>query len=265
VDRLLQRVEREKTEAGLNGRLGGAGLLLMDEEVAQALDGQLVQALALRREPFLERALRQRQPGQQVAAVEAGDLFERLGAAIGDQPLELRHVHVDDRRVQGDARAIDNHPGPGGPRQGLADSRQRVAQVASSLGILHVSPQQGRELLARVGPAGRERQISQQGLTLLGREDERSTGFELGLKSPEKREFQARRGLQCSSRVPASSVAEYAIGRHCTRRCTVQHAIGSEWCVPTDTGLSARSPAGRTRRSRPRTRPCPCPARAPDR
>ena len=57
MDGLLQRVEREETEAGLDGRLGGAGLLLMDEEAAQALDGQLVQTLPLGREPLLERAL----------------------------------------------------------------------------------------------------------------------------------------------------------------------------------------------------------------
>jgi hypothetical protein len=51
VDGLLQRVQRQETEAGLDGRLGGAGLLLMGEQVAQALDGQLVQALPLGREP----------------------------------------------------------------------------------------------------------------------------------------------------------------------------------------------------------------------
>jgi hypothetical protein len=87
----------------------------MDEEVAQALDGQLVQTLPLGREPLLERALGQRQPGQQVAAVEAGDLLERRGAAIGDQSLEPRHVHIDDRRVQGHAWAVENQAGPRAP------------------------------------------------------------------------------------------------------------------------------------------------------
>ena len=189
VDGLLQRVQREETQTGLHGRLGGAGLLLMDEQAAQALDGQLVQALPLGREPLLERALGQRQPGQQVAPIEAGDLLERGGAAVGDQPLELRHVHIHDRGVQGHARAIEDHAGPGGPGQGLADSREGVAQVAPGLGILHVAPQQGRELLARVGLAERERQVGQEGLGLLGGEDERSAGVELGLKSPEKRKF----------------------------------------------------------------------------
>ena len=215
VDGLLQRVQREETEAGLDGRLGGAGLLLMDEEAAQALDGQLVQTLPLGREPLLERALGQRQPGQQVAAVEAGDLLERLGAAIGDQSLEPRHVHIDDPQGPGPRlRPVEDQAGLGAPGQGLPDSRERVAQVAPSLGILHVSPQKGRELLARVGLAERDSQVGQEGLGLPGGEDERSAGFELCLKSPQKREFQACRGLQCSSRVPARGVAEYAIGPH---------------------------------------------------
>ncbi len=86
----------------------------MSQQTPQGPDGQLVQPLPFGREPFLERALGQRQPGQQVAAVEAGDLLEGLGTAIGDQPLEPRHVYVHDPRVQGHARAIENQPGPGG-------------------------------------------------------------------------------------------------------------------------------------------------------
>ena len=174
----------------------------MGEQVAQALDGQLVQPLPLGREPLLERALRQRQAGQQVTPIEAGDLLERGGAAVGDQPLEPRHVHIHDRGVQGHARAIENQPGPGGPGQGLPDSREGVAQVASGLGIRHVAPQQGRELLARVGLAERESQVGQEGLGLPGGEDERSAGVELGLKSPQERKSQANRGLQCSSQTP---------------------------------------------------------------
>jgi hypothetical protein len=64
-----------------------------------------------------------------------------------------------------------------------------VAQVAPGLRFLHVAPQQGRELLARMGLAERERQVGQEGLGLLRGENERSASFELGLKSPEKRKF----------------------------------------------------------------------------
>jgi hypothetical protein len=64
-----------------------------------------------------------------------------------------------------------------------------VAQVAPGLGILHVSPQKGRELLARVALAGRDSQIGQEGLTLASGKDERSAGIDLGLKSAQKRKF----------------------------------------------------------------------------
>ena len=137
---LLQGVQRQETKTDLHGRLISASLLLIREQTAQTLDRQLVQALALRREPLLERALGQHQPGQQVALIEGGDLSERVRAAIGNQPLEPRHVHVDGRGVEGHARAVEEQARAGGPGQGLFDSRQRIAQVASGLRVLHVAP-----------------------------------------------------------------------------------------------------------------------------
>src|SRR5216683_7973381 len=79
--RLLQRVQGEEAEAGLHSRVGGAGALVMREEPPQALDGQLVQALPLGGEPLLEGPLGQCQPGEQVPAIEAGDLLEQIGRA----------------------------------------------------------------------------------------------------------------------------------------------------------------------------------------
>ena len=78
---------------------------------------------------------------------------------------------------------------PGRAVLGRADSREGVAEVAPGLGIRHVAPQQGRELLARMGLAEREGQVGQEGLGLPGGEDERSAGVELGLKSTQKRKF----------------------------------------------------------------------------
>jgi hypothetical protein len=85
-----------------------------------------------------------------------------------------------------------------------------VAQVASGLGILHVSPQQRRELLARVGLPEGECEVGEQGLGLPGGEDERSAGVELGLKSPQQRKFYTRRDFQCPSRIPIRSGVQYA-------------------------------------------------------
>ncbi len=66
-----------------------------------------MQSLALRRQPLLERALGEHQPGQQITSIESRDLSECVRATVGDQPLEPRHVHVDGRGVEGHARAVE--------------------------------------------------------------------------------------------------------------------------------------------------------------
>ena len=186
MDGLLQRIEREEPEAGLDPRLGDAGLLVMGQQVPEPLEGQLVQALPLGRQPLLEGPFGQRQPGQQLTAIEPGDLLERGRPAVGDQRLELRHVHVHDGRVQGHARPVEDHAALGGSGQGLPDSREGMAQIAPCLRIRHVSPQQPRELLARMGLAERQREVGQEGLGLARRENERSTPVDPGLESSEQ-------------------------------------------------------------------------------
>ena len=100
-------------------------------------------------EPLLEGPLGERQAGQQVPPIEATDLLERRRPAVGDQALELGDVDVHDRGVQGHGRAVEDEAGPNAGGEVLADARQGVAQVAAGLGIRHVSPEQGRELVAR--------------------------------------------------------------------------------------------------------------------
>ena len=63
-----------------------------------------------------------------------------------------------------------------------------MAQVAPGLRIRHVSPQQPRELLARVGLTERQCEIGQEGLGLARREDERGAPVDLGLESPQQRQ-----------------------------------------------------------------------------
>ena len=93
MDGLLQRVQRQQTERGVDGRLRGAGLVLMAEEPDERLNRQLVQPFAFRREPLVEGTLVERQAGQKVASVDGGNLLESLGRPVGHQPLEQRHVH----------------------------------------------------------------------------------------------------------------------------------------------------------------------------
>jgi hypothetical protein len=152
---------------------------MVSEQSPETLDGHLVQALSLRGQPLLERTLRHRDPREQIAAVEARELLERGGAAVGDEALELGHVHVDHGGGQGHARSVEDQAGLRPRRQGLADARERVAQVAAGLRLLHVAPEEGRELLARVRLTERERQIRQQRQGLAGRKHQRGARVEL--------------------------------------------------------------------------------------
>ena len=195
---LLQGVQGEEAEAGLDGGLDGAGALVMGEQAGEGLDGELVQALALGGEPFLEGALGQREPGEEIAAVEGGDLPERGGPAVGDEALELGDVDVDDRGVEGHGRAVEDQTGPSAGRQGLADSRQGMAEVAAGLGVLHVPPEQGRELVAGVGLAEGQRQVGHEGLGLPARQGERRAAFELGLEPTQQGQSHPRRELHRS-------------------------------------------------------------------
>src|SRR5262249_17045168 len=134
--------------------------------------------------------------------IESSELSEFVHAAIGDQPLEPRHVHVHGRGVESHARAVDEKAGAQGLWQDLLDSRQRVAQVAPGLRVLHVSPQKSRKLSARMRLAERQGEIGEERLGLLGREDERSTVLKACFKSAKKLELQVRLGRHGSSTGP---------------------------------------------------------------
>src|SRR5207245_6333749 len=86
-------------------------------------------------------ALGQHQYGAEVTSIDSSNLSEGVRDDICEQSLEPRHVHVDGRGVEGHARAVEAQARARGLRQGLLDSRQRIAQVAPGLRVLHVFPQ----------------------------------------------------------------------------------------------------------------------------
>src|SRR5262249_28137523 len=112
---------------------------------------------------------------------------------------ELRHVHGHGRGVERHTGAIDDQARAHGLWQDLLDSRQRVAQVAPGLRVLHVSPEKSCKLFAWMRLAERQGEIGQERLGLLSRTDERMTGLEACFKTAEKLELQLRLGRQCSS------------------------------------------------------------------
>ena len=197
MDRLLQGVEREQPQGRPHRLISPAALAVMGEQPGERLERQLAQPLALGEEPLLERWRGPAESLEQVAPIERHGALERLRRALGHRPLERGHIDVGRGRIQDDGvipgdQARGRHLGQGSPEgtEGLPETRPRRR-------LRGVGPEQGGELAAGMGLEG---EIGQEGLGLPGGEDDRSAGFELCLKSPQKREFQAYRGLQCSSR-----------------------------------------------------------------
>ena len=189
---LLPRVEGEQPEPGLHRGGGRVGLLLLGEQSAEALDRQRVQPLALAAQPVLEGGLAEAHPGEEIAPVQGDDLRERGGPAVGEHRLEPRHVHVHRGGVERHVRPVEPGAAPGRGGQRLADARQRVAQVAPRLRRGHVAPQQRGQLVARVGPPERQRQVGQERLGLADGERERRSLRKLGPESSEQGEPQPR-------------------------------------------------------------------------
>ena len=77
MGRLLEGIEGEKPERGLDGWLGGAGRALLGEQPSQSPERDFVQPLALSQEPVFERRLLDGEALEQVALVESGSVGER--------------------------------------------------------------------------------------------------------------------------------------------------------------------------------------------
>ena len=107
MHRLLERVERDQPQPGLQGGVHRAGGALGGEQPGERLQGQLAQALPLGHQPLLERWLLQGEPIEQVAAIELDRLPKRLRRPLAHQPFEGHRVDVDGLRVQGDGRSLD--------------------------------------------------------------------------------------------------------------------------------------------------------------
>ena len=80
---LLQWVERQETDGGLDGALRRLALGLVGEQPGERLEGELSEPLALSQEPLLERWFVEAEPFEQLALVESRGPFERLCRALG--------------------------------------------------------------------------------------------------------------------------------------------------------------------------------------
>ena len=190
VRRLLQRVQPQQRQPCLNGGVGLAGLPVLRQELRQRLQRQLAEPLPLPQQPLLEPARPlHAQPRQQVPPVERRRRRQRRRRPLGDPALERRHVDLHRRRVQRDRVALHAHPAGG---QRPPQREQRLAEAVPGLALRAVSPEQRRELVARMRPPGGQSQVGQQRLGLPRRQGEGRARAEPGLEAAQEGELEGR-------------------------------------------------------------------------
>ena len=189
VHGLLERIEGEEPEGRLHGGLRRAGGALLGQEPGEGSQGQLVQALALAQQPFLERGLVQGEPREEVALVEGRGLLQRLDRPRLRALLEDQRIDGDHGRVEGDGLRVDAQGVHAG--QGSSDGRQRLAKAGAGLGLAHVAPEQRGELVARVGLSEGQGEIGEEGLGLPRRHDQRWARVQTGAEAAKECQFQS--------------------------------------------------------------------------
>ncbi len=103
VDRLLQRIERQQADRGLDGAIDLPALALEGEQPREDLERDLALPFALADEPLLERGFAQREALEEIAAVERGGPLQCLEGSHRGEALQLRDVNLDASRIERDA------------------------------------------------------------------------------------------------------------------------------------------------------------------
>jgi hypothetical protein len=138
----------------------------MGQQAGQRLEGLLTKPLALGDQPFLEGRLGDREPFQEIAAIQRDGLTQLGDAAHFHEPLESRDVDVQRFGLQPHGLVVDAEPRPG-PPQALAQREQGLAQAPAGRRVTRVGPQQRSQLVARMRLPRRGGEIGEQGLRLL--------------------------------------------------------------------------------------------------
>lgn len=139
VHGLLQRVDGEQAPGGLDGVVDAAGRPAEAEQTGERLQGNLAQPLALGQQPLLERRLRDREPGEEVAAVQGPDPLERVGSGIAGRGFEGVDVRGQGVGGEAEARALVEDRGLA---ERFADRVDGLAEARPRLGFGQVAPQE---------------------------------------------------------------------------------------------------------------------------
>ena len=190
VQRLVQRVERQRALERRGGGVAVAPLGLLLGEIGQPGDRQIMQLAPLEAEPFLEPGFAQPEPVEQRAAIELSCRPQRLQAAVSRRAAQQRDVDLDGRPVERDGVAPRDQQR--GAVAGAADRGQGLIQAVPRLHVAAIAPQQGHQpfalaLLAR--PAGQHRE---QGLGLAGGQHDRRAVGALRREAAQKSQANSR-------------------------------------------------------------------------
>ncbi len=109
MDRLLEWIDREEPDRGLDGRLELTPRALRGQKSLEHAEGGLAKPIALRSQPLLERRLAERHPCEQLAPIEASRPLEGSTRPLGREALEGPHIHLHAARVQPNAVTLDDH------------------------------------------------------------------------------------------------------------------------------------------------------------
>lgn len=194
VHGLLERVQSEQAQGGLDGGVGIAGARVMPEQPGERPERDLVQPLALGEEPVLERRRLSGETGEEGTAIELGGARERLRRSALRQPLERPDVDVDGVAVDPDRVDVGDH-GRRAVRQRLSDGDEGLPETGAHRALARVAPQQRCELAARVGLVGMQGQVGEQRLRLLARQHDGAAIGQLGLEpaqEPQPEQWVAR-------------------------------------------------------------------------
>jgi len=197
VHGFLGGIEAEQVERCLHGSVDPPRAHPPRQELSQRLHGQLVQPPAFGEQPLLERHRLLWQAGQQVATVKGSGARQRGLVVPARQAFELGHVGRDGILVQAD-RVSRGHDKRGAAGEQATDRHDGLPQALASGVRRHVTPEQCRELVARMPLVTLEGEVRQQCLGLAPTRDHGRTIGEPGLEAAQKR--QAKTGqpaLQC--------------------------------------------------------------------
>src|SRR5262249_8915414 len=150
VHRLLQRIEGKEPRRRLDRAVSYAHPQLMTKQFRQRFEGELAQSFTLGQEPFFESCLADSDALEEIALIRGGCRLERLGCPRSDVPLERHDIDPNRGWLEREALSFGDHSPCVWGIERFSESAERVSQAITRLRLGPTTPQQRRQLVARV-------------------------------------------------------------------------------------------------------------------